>query len=207
MLWLLGDTTQFNPKKPTVVNGTGRKRPPAIPTGSSLRGASLSRQRLVGADIAAAGPCTREPPSRLRAQAACAHQPHPTKWLLRRLLLFDKATAAGNDLDIQRHSTQLVARAGRPPPRAARQRELKPKGVTQKDTQQMAATFSIIAGTPGFGPRLRACLGELGGEVQHTIMYQDNTIEFQVAIPDDRTGEFAAWVRTAGEVRLKLTST
>ena len=91
--------------------------------------------------------------------------------------------------------------------RAARQRESKLKGVTQKDTQQMAATFSIIAGTPGFGPRLRACLAELGGEVQHTIMYQDNTIEFQVAIPDDRTGEFAAWVRTAGEVRLKLTST
>jgi len=65
------------------------------------------------ADIAIAGPYTPDNTVHLRRvhtlNQLAHHSPTQHRWLLRRLLLFDKAAARGNEPDIQRHGTQMVA--------------------------------------------------------------------------------------------------
>jgi hypothetical protein len=65
------------------------------------------------ADIATNGPYSREDTVHLRRvgtlKVLAAAHPVRHKWLLRRLLLFDKATARGDEPAVQRHGAQMVA--------------------------------------------------------------------------------------------------
>ena len=65
------------------------------------------------ADIAAAGPYSQEDTVHHRRVGTLTRlartSPTQHRWLLRRLLLFDKAAARGNTSDIHRHGTQIVA--------------------------------------------------------------------------------------------------
>ncbi len=65
------------------------------------------------ADIAIGGPYLRDDTVHHRRvhtlKQLAGTSPVQHRWLLRRLALFDKATARGNEADICRHGTQMVA--------------------------------------------------------------------------------------------------
>jgi hypothetical protein len=69
------------------------------------------------------------------------------------------------------------------------------------------STIVVVTTAPGLAreraDELYSLVHELGGEIDSSIMYQDNTLEFHVEIPDDKVELLLATLGASGRFRRK----